>query len=105
MEKKLSPAEVLKRDDAEYMKGLMLSANNGAKNLLKEESFLNIMRLIFEITGFDTVKNSTDTVEIAKHGGKREVWSQIKEYLFAFNPEALNLIEHHKETNRQNRKY
>lgn len=95
----------LSQDDKAYMMDLVRTASSSSMPLMQNDGFVAVMQLIFEITGYDTVNYSNDQLELARHAGKREVWNQIKEYLFAFNPGALDIIEHHKEENRRKRGY
>ena len=90
--------------DSEHEMRLLKASFLGAQELLLNGSFIDIMRLIFEMTGYDVnpAMQISDKEEFARLQGRKEVWCEIRERIIGNNPKALTLIEHHKQINRQN---
>lgn len=90
--------------DSHHEVETLKSAFNGCQELLQNAEFIAIMRVIFEITGYDAdpslhVETRDDFVRMQ---GRKEVWCAIRDNLIGNNPQALSLIEHHKQINRLN---
>lgn len=71
-----------------------VNPKESAKTLRLNQDFLDLMRTIYTITGFDKVvpDDANDSL-LKKYNGKREVWAQIRK-TFKFDPDTLQAIEH-----------
>lgn len=94
--------EKLIAGDQEHKDSVIRRGNISANNLSSNSEFIDVMRLVFDITGFDVIAMGVDNNTIVHHNGKREVWQQIRE-LMGFDAETLKLIELHKQINRNQR--
>lgn len=106
-EKRLKTEEALQKiaqADKIHEERLLKSAFLGCQTLLQNGSFIDIMRLVFEFSNYDvnTLNQNMTQEEFIKLQGRREVWSLIRDNIIGNNPNALSLIENHKQINRQN---
>ena len=90
--------------DSKHEIETLRAAFNGCQELLQNGSFIAIMRVIFEITGYDAdpTKHVETRDDFVRMQGRKEVWCAIRDNLLGNNAHALSLIEHHKQINRHN---
>lgn len=73
--------------------------NNAAASfeaLKNNQDFVNVMRFIFEATGWDVyIAPPIDEESVKHNNGKRAVWAQIRSNLI-HDRQALSRIEHFK---------